>query len=195
MKNVMMMTLALALAVVVSNLQPANGQEAPKTEKIPAALLKALTDCGDPADAKPKWQTVQVMEMGKLVNKNVNLSSVTSPSLRTTISCGEKTGVMGTMTVGKAKAEVLVCQDPLSGIALTVGAKDGNYNVPKIVFVPWDSDKKKFGDGIVMKTPVKDSVKIDDKGNWTAGFMPPSQFDIGYFVIGWGEPTPVAVKK
>jgi hypothetical protein len=194
MKNVMM-TLALALAVVVSNLQPANGQEAPKTEKVPPVLLKALTDCGDPSGAKPKWQTVQVMEMGKLFNKNVNLSSVTSPSLRTTISCGEKTGVMGTVTVGKVKAEVLVCQDPASGIALTVGAKEGNYNVPKIVFVPWDSDKKTFGDAIVVKTVVKDSVKIDDKGNWNAQFLPPNQFDVGYFVIGWGEPTPVAVKK
>ena len=179
------------LMLVLASQSPVNADDAPKTEKVPAPLLKALTTCGDPADCAVKTQFV--MDMG--MKKEVWLSSVTSPSMRTTISCGQKTGVLGNLKVGKQTPEILVCKDPASGIALTVGSKDGKYNIPRLTFVPWDAETKKFGDAIIMTTPVKDSVKIDDKGNWNGQFLPPNQFDIGYFVVGWGDPTPVAVKK
>jgi hypothetical protein len=32
---------------------------------------------------------------------------------------------------------------------------------------------------------------VDDWGNLNLQFLPANEFDLGYFVVGWGDPTVV----
>lgn len=172
-------TLAIALLALVSS--PVRADE---PLEVPPVLNKALLDCGSPEDCRIKTQFI--VEAG--VRKEVPITSVTSPSMRTIISCGQRTGIVGNLKVGKQVPEVLVCKDPASGIALTVGNKDGKFLVPRVVFVPWNAEDQTLGEPVVL-TAVEGSKKVDEKGNLNLQFLPANEFDLGYFVVGWGDPT------
>jgi hypothetical protein len=73
--------------------------------------------CGSPEDCQIKTQFI--VEAG--VRKEVPITSVTYPSMRTIISCGQRTGIVGNLRVVKGTPEVLVCKDPASGIASPLG--------------------------------------------------------------------------
>ncbi len=68
--------------------------------------------------------------------------------------------------------------------------KDGKFSVPRVVFVPWNAEDRTLGEPVVL-TAVEGSTKVDDWGNLNLQFLPANEFDLGYFVVGWGDPTVV----